>query len=569
MDSNKYIHTFFAKNKILIFFTVLAYIGDSLLNIILSWYLQVLLDTMSRNVKEDLFNLTLLFLIFILILIVIMIIKYFSYPRFLEKAVLQYRDQVFHDLLTKNVATFSNEKTATYLSGFTNDMISIKDNYLKNIFNFIQLIIMLIGSLGLMFYYNVYLTLIAILLSILPMLSSILLGGKLGEKERIVSESNEVYVSSLKDILTGFPTIKTFQTEKDVHQQFNTISQTLEENRKNTNKTKELIEGIGSLTGIIAQVGVMLIGAYFVITDSNNLTIGMVIAFTNLMNLVIQPLAVIPKILGERKAAKELIVKLAKNLNNNIVENGTKVLEKGANPPIIRMKNVSYYHEGGNIGVSNVSFKLDSGKIYGIVGGSGSGKSTLLNLIMKSKPNYSGEIFLDDLELQKLTSQSLYNSISLIQQEVFLFDTTIENNVTMFKEFPQKEIDKALSISGLSKLIELKGKDFLVGENGKNLSGGERQRIAIARALIRDNSVILVDEVTSALDNHTAQQINETLINLQGTTRIIVTHRFENQILDQFDEILVMKNGRLVEVGSFKNLMNQKGYFYSLYTVEN
>lgn len=233
------------------------------------------------------------------------------------------------------------------------------------------------------------------------------------------------------------------------------------------------------------------------------------------------------------------------------------------------MKNVSYYHEGGNIGVSNVSFKLDSGKIYGIVGGSGSGKSTLLNLIMKSKPNYSGEIFLDDLELQKLTSQSLYNSISLIQQEVFLFDTTIENNVTMFKEFPQKEIAKALSISGLSKLIELKGKDFLVGENGKNLSGGERQRIAIARALIRDNSVILVDEVTSALDNHTAQQINETLINLQGTTRIIVTHRFENQILDQFDEILVMKNGRLVEVGSFKNLMNQKGYFYSLYTVEN
>lgn len=389
------------------------------------------------------------------------------------------------------------------------------------------------------------------------------------KKKRIVSESNEVYVSSLKDILTGFPTIKTFQTEKDVHQQFNTISQTLEENRKNTNKTKELIEGIGSLTGIIAQVGVMLIGAYFVITDSNNLTIGMVIAFTNLMNLVIQPLAVIPKILGERKAAKELIVKLAKNLNNNIVENGTKVLEKGANPPIIRMKNVSYYHEGGNIGVSNVSFKLDSGKIYGIVGGSGSGKSTLLNLIMKSKPNYSGEIFLDDLELQKLTSQSLYNSISLIQQEVFLFDTTIENNVTMFKEFPQKEIAKALSIPGLSKLIELKGKDFLVGENGKNLSGGERQRIAIARALIRDNSVILVDEVTSALDNHTAQQINETLINLQGTTRIIVTHRFENQILDQFDEILVMKNGRLVEVGSFKNLMNQKGYFYSLYTVEN
>lgn len=448
-------------------------------------------------------------------------------------------------------------------------MIVIQDKYVKNIFHFVQMLIMLVSSLSLMFFYNISLTLIAIALSILPMLGAILLGGKLAEKEKLVSETNEVYVSSLKDILSGFPTIKTFQAEKDVHLQFDDINQMLERNKKRANQTEELIVGIGGLTSIIAQIGVMLVGAYFVLNEANHVTIGMVIAFTNLMNFVIQPLAAIPQIIGERKSAKELIHKLSENLVNSCSDSGNEVLEKKATPPFIQLNNVSYTHPDGNIGLSNISLNLKPGKIYGVVGSSGSGKSTLLNLLMKSHQVYTGEILIDQIDLQQITTESLYQSFSLIQQEVFIFNTTIENNVTMFKQFSKDQIEKALRISGLSTLIEAKGNDYKVGENGKYLSGGERQRIAIARALIRANSVVLVDEVTSALDNLTAQQINQTILGLENTTRVVVTHRLDEQTLSHFDEILVMKKGQVVEVGSFQTLMAQKGYFYSLFMVEN
>lgn len=569
LDSRVYTKTFFKKNKGKALLTLVVYIVESALNIVLSWYLQVLLDVIGRNASSELGRLTMLFFVIILIMTLLIGIRYAAYPRFLEQAMVQYRNQVFQDLLSKNIVSFSAENSGTYLSAFTNDMLFIQDKYLKNIFRFIQMLIMLVGSLGLMFFYNISLTLIAIALAILPMLGSILLGGQLAEKEKVVSQNNEVYVSSLKDILSGFPTIKTFQAETDVYDQFDEINQTLEFSKKRANQTEELIVGVGGLTTIIAQLGVMLIGAYFVLNESNHVTIGMIVAFTNLMNFVIQPLAVIPQIMAERKAARGLINKLSQNLMNRYKESGDIVLEKKSTPPMIRLENVSYSHGEGKFGVTNVSLNLEPGKIYGVVGSSGSGKSTLLNLIMKSHQDYSGKITVDQVDLKHITSKSLYDSFSLIQQEFFIFNTTIENNITMFKSFPKDAVERAIQISGLSDLIKSKGEAYQVGENGKYLSGGERQRIAIARALIRENSVILVDEVTSALDNLTAQQINQTLLSMKNMTRVVVTHRLDENTLSQFDEIIVMKKGQVEEVGSFENLMAEKGYFYSLFMVEN
>ena len=216
-----------------------------------------------------------------------------------------------------------------------------------------------------------------------------------------------------------------------------------------------------------------------------------------------------------------------------------------------------------------VSFRLVAGKRCALVGASGSGKSTLLNLMMGADGGYTGSIRIDGRELREVNTDSLYDLISLIGQNVFLFNDTIWRNITMFRSFPEEQVEKTVKEAGLTELVSQKGRDYLCGENGGNLSGGERQRVSIARSLLRGTPVLLLDEATASLDAKTAREVTEAILDLEGLTRLVVTHRLEAPLLARYDEILVLRNGTLWERGSFQELMERKGYFYSLYTVSN
>ena len=181
--------------------------------------------------------------------------------------------------------------------------------------------------------------------------------------------------------------------------------------------------------------------------------------------------------------------------------------------------------------------------------------------------NYEGEIYFDSQEMRDISSKSICNTISMIQQNVFVFNASIRDNITMFKEFPRAQVDEAIRLSGLTALVSEKGEHYLCGENGCNLSGGEKQRISIARSLLRKTQILLADEATAALDAETAYQVSDAILNLTDMTRVVVTHALDGNLLRRYDGILTMKSGRIIESGSFDELMKQKGYFYSLYTV--
>lgn len=539
-------------------------IGGSL-NLIVSWLIMQLIDAAS-GVPGTLPIGTLAKLSggFVVLCIAVFLLEYISMPLYIESAMLQYKNFAFRKLTEKGISSFRDESTATYLSALTNDSTSIETDYLGQQMALISKVFTFAGALVMMLWYSPLLTAIAAGVTILPLIASLLTGSRIEAAERRVSDRNRSFTAALSDCLTGFSVVKSFKAEKEIFKLFAENNRALEGEKFSKRRIKTIVGMIGSVTGIIAQLGVFLIGSYFALSGYG-LTPGVVIIFVNLMNFMISPIAELPGLLASRKAARGLIDKLATALESNPVSEGTSELTHLASG--IRLENVSFGYDDSKEVLHGISAFFDAGKAYAVVGASGSGKSTMLNLLTAAAGNYRGNILIDNTELRSIASESLYELISVIQQNVFIFNASIRDNVTMFRSFPEQEIEDAISHAHLNALIAERGDGYLCGENGKGLSGGEKQRISIARSLLKKSSVLLADEATASLDAQTAHQVASDILDLDGITRIVVTHGLEESLLRRYDGIVVLKDGRIEESGSFDELMERKGYFHALFTV--
>ena len=491
-------------------------------------------------------------------------LSYASRPRFTTKGIGQYEECVFERLCGKGISAFSGENSSLYISALSNDAESIELNYLGNLFVIIYNVMLLCGGLAMMFYYSPLLSILSIALSVLPLLASVLTGDLVAKAEKKVSDRNESYMATLKDSLMGFSVIKAFRAEAQMCRLFAGKVREVSNAKCLRKKMTILVSMFSSCASFIVQLGVFLIGTYLALRGSA-LSAGSILVFIQLLNYVIQPIGSIPQALAERKAARALIVKIAGALDENVREEG--LYSKRSLTGGITVENLSFGYEEEKPVLQDVSFTFGAGKSYAIVGASGSGKSTLLNLLMAAHNGYSGSICYDTTELRQIRSESLYEMVSVVQQNVFIFNASIRDNITMFAKFPREEVDRAIELSGLSRLIAERGEDYLCGENGSGLSGGEKQRISIARSLLKESNVLLVDEATAALDARTAYQISNAILDLEGLTRIVVTHVLDESLLKRYDCVLTLKNGSIAESGTFRQLMEKKGYFYSLFTV--
>ncbi len=562
--SREFRRRLFYKNKMCFIASVIMTIVMSFLNLMISWLIQQIMDSMANQNMQAVVRCAWIAASVVIAYTVANAVYRAVYPRFLQRAMQQYRDYAFSRLTQKSLRSFSKEGTALYVSALTNDCTSIENNYLAATFTLIELLFCFWGALIMMLYYSPVMLVLAVALSFLPVAVSMKAGNRLTEQEKEISKKNERFVSIVNELLSGFPVIKSFRAEAQASRLFSQRNEQAEEAKKNKRRTEQLISLLANDAGIIAQMGIFLAGAWLAISNKG-VTAGVVIVFVQLMNYILNPISQVPLLWSNRKAAIALMEKLSDALSENVREEGREKLNGFSEK--IEVKDLTYGYEPESPVLKDLDVQFDAGKSYAIVGGSGSGKSTLLNLLMGSSSNYQGEICIDSVSIKNIESESLYQLMTSVQQNVFVFNDTIRNNVTMFHEFSDKEVTLALERSGLSEFIEKRGEDFVCGENGANLSGGERQRISIARALLRKSPIILVDEATAALDAATARAVSFSILNLVGMTRIVVTHRLEEAILRRYDKILVMKNGTICEQGNFDTLMQQKGQFYSLFQI--
>lgn len=562
--ARQYYQSFYQHNRLryvlALVLVVLSFPGG----LIISWLLGEVIDIITAGDLDRLARTLILTVVFSAVEFLILTAEYWIKSSFIHKALAQYKSLAFQNLSEKSISAFSRENTGRYISVLTNDVNSVEENYLKRSFLLLYYILVFLGALGMMFWYSPFLTIAAILLSLFPLVAALLMGNELAAREKTVSDRNESFVAQLKDLLSGFSVIKSFKAEKEAQQIFDVSNRDVEEHKRRRYWWECMLSNVSqNLCSNVVQFGIFFLGAYLAIRG--DITAGTVLIFVNLCNFVIQPINIIPQYWASRKAAKALVEKLAQVTEENAGHTGEAI------PPVldeaIILDNVTFGYEPGKPVLQELSLRLEPGKKYAIVGASGSGKSTLLNLLMGAYDSYTGSITIDGRELREVDTDSLYDLMSLIGQNVFLFDDTIRRNITMFRDFPDEQVEDAVKRSGLSGLLAQRGSDYRCGENGVALSGGERQRVSIARCLLRGAPVLLLDEATASLDNQTAFAVTDAILHLDGLTRVVVTHRLDAALMGQYDEIIVLRNGRVQERGNFDSLMAQKEFFYSLYTL--
>lgn len=535
----------------------------SVYNIVISWLLQTIIDIVSGDSSMTILQVGIIAMITFLIFIAAYVIYRVARPKYLYQAMLCYKQKIFCKMIDKNLSSFRKENTSQYLSMYTNDAKMIEMYYFDSVLEMMDLTVSFVGALLLMLWYSPILTVFGLILSVLPIAASLPIANKMAEAERKVSDGNGEFVSIVRDILQGFPVIKSFQAEKEMKKNFFRENERMEHLKYQSRYIEESINLWGTAASVMMRLGIFLIGAWMSVSGYG-VTPGIVLVFLQLMNYVISPIERIPSILAKRKAAIGLIEKMLVSVQINqeqMKENKIGMLKKG-----ISLKDVSVSIGNKNV-LHHLNFEFEIGKKYAVVGSSGAGKSTLINTIMGGFSPVQGEVLFDGIDSREIQPESLFQVMALVQQSVFVFRDTIRNNITLFKEFDEEKVKKAADQAGLRELIDKRGLNDSCGENGNKLSGGERQRIAIARALLRGSQVLLLDEATAALDNQTSHAVIDAVLSMKEMTEIIVTHRLEEKLLYQYDEILVMHAGEIVEKGTFQELMQKKGFFYSLYVV--
>ena len=468
--------------------------------------------------------------------------------------------------LLSDISHITKKHSGKYLSNFTNDTKILFDVLTGVVVTLFKETFTLIALLGLMFYHDWQLSLLAIIMIPIAAISSKNIGKKMGKKVHISLEASDKFMKFLSEIIKGSWLIKIYQKEED---ELKKISMIIDERFKAIRKVEQTRLGAGPIMEIISAVAIAIV-VFFAGYRSlqGAVTLGEFVSFLAALMLAYQPVKALAGInvgIQEGITAAKRIYEIIDQKNEIYNDKNAPSLKlKNAT---LEFKNISFTYPDGTHALKNLSAKIHGGKKVGLVGISGSGKTTFLNLIPRFFNLKHGAIFIDDQNINNINLNSLRKEISLVSQDVILFDDTIKSNILYGNaSASDDEIINACKFAAAQDFIEkLPNKyETIIGENGIKLSGGQKQRLSIARAILKDSSIILLDEATSSLDSESETVIQKAIENLtKNKTTIIIAHRLST--IMNCDKILVFDKGKIVAEGSHDFLVNNSSIYKNLY----
>ena len=463
---------------------------------------------------------------------------------FQAQAIRKLNNQVRHDLylciLSKNYKEYHSFDSGEYISWLTNNIKQIEKLAWDPFFNGVGRVAQILWSI-------LALALIDWILLAASLVTALIMWSvpKLFEKkmEKIGSESSNTQamaVASLKDLLSGLDVLRLFGKESLFLQRGDAASDQIEATNCRLNYTQNTIGGVLGILNVSLQIMSSVLILLLVFADRISLSV--MAGGSNLISGVSNGFDNIAKFRLSIAASKPYFMKINVNMQEDFItqnnRHDSKLIKEA-----ITLEDISFYH-GTKPVLKNVNMSFKKGGKYALIGPSGCGKTTLLKLILGWLPDYSGTIKFDNVNAKNYSIKRIQQQISYIEQDVFLFNTTIKKNITLGEQFSKDNIEKVIKDSALTNdLANMpQGLETIVGEGGRNLSGGQKQRIAIARALIHNRSILLVDEGTSALDQENADIVEQSLLINSNLTLILVSHHLSLERRNQFDYIYELQN---------------------------
>lgn len=554
------------KNWLMLFVTIVFGVMASIAFVGVSVLMQKIIDCATSGEMSRFKNILIITVVYWLAMGMLFLIFEISGKVFSKNYFRMLKEKVFLGILRSNYKDFTSKNTSDYLSVLLNDMKLIEENYVEALLKIIQNFVLFIGTIILLIYFSPLVTVCLFICMIVMFVIPKILGDILENKQKDLSDELSLFTGKLKDILLGYDVIRSFGIKNNITEEFKKGNNKLIDVKFIVDRLIVINNGVSQMLGTGTQVVAIFVSTYLVI--KGEITMGVLMGLVQLSATLVQPVIEVMSNIPKINSMKPLIERINEfcyyqdNTNNKGIESPT--FEK-----YIDISNLSFRYTEEREVLKEINLKIEKNKKYAIVGGSGGGKSTLIKLMLGYYSEFNGQIKYDGKELKRLNTEKLNKMISIIHQNIYMFDKDIKSNICLYDKFTDKELNEALEQSGANKFVETiaNGMEYLVGENGCNLSGGQKQRIAIARALIQKTPILVLDEGTSAIDAQTAYEVEKGLLDIKDLTLITITHKLTEELLDLYDEIIYMDNGYIVEKGSLKELLNTKEKFYDFYNI--